>query len=456
MVENKLPFLEEKELSIESGEDFYAGWDVIEEDSNQNTILDILSNLRRALKLNESQWVDIYLHLITGRFLMQYRYLINVSYEKVKKGDKQSVTLAYEIGKLILDFVEKRKSDSSKPEFKGRSKSAINENKVIRLLTDLIYEVQTGEVLYKTTYLRNFATIVKRFKLEDVNPEIPLYIYKEVVERVPKEIFPDERKRRKFQNKVLKLREKMSFTDRHFRVAMRIIAENTEKRANYQFLEKTIPIIKTIPVGNIEDRVKEAKRILKDIIKKDQTIDSEFHDYSPEVVEPLKIDKNEIKKNSPLEKYKTERDFVFSEIKRIIDKYSERTSNEVKVHCNYILYDKTRQICFDLEKILKKRDRKKITIDMVEEFKKKDEEMKEIVLNIPKEELLFNYSRLWHILKDMLGDIWISEDSMNYLRSYLEKWLENRIIKAVEKMKEIDSWRKTLKVRDFKSKLYLK
>lgn len=455
MVENKLPFLEEKEHSIESGEDFYAGSDVIEEDSNQNNILDILSNLRGALKLNESQWVDIYLHLITGRFLMQYRYLINVSYEKVKKGDKQSVILAYEIGKLILVFVEKRKSDSSKPEFKGRSRSAINENQVIRFLTDLINEVETGEVFYNTTYLRNFATIAKRFQLEDINPEIPLYIYKEVVERVPKEIFPDERKRRKFQNKVLKLREKMAFTDRHFRVAMRIIAENTEKRANYQFLEKIIPIIKTIPKGNIEGRVKEAKRILKDVLKMDQTIDSEFHDYNQEIVEPLKIEKTEIQKK-PLEKYKTERDFVFSEIKRIIDKYSERTSSEVKKLCNYILYDKTRQICFELENILKKRDRKKITIDMVEEVKEKDKEMKEIVLNIPKEKLMFNYSRIWHILKDMLGDFWISEDSMNYLRSYLEKWLEYRILKAVDKMKEKDSWRKTLKVRDFKSTIFVK
>ena len=450
MVENKLPFLDEKELGIESGEDFYAGSDFIEEDSNENNILDILSNLRRALKLNESQWVDIYLHLITGRFLMQYRYMINVSYEKVKKGDKQSISLAYEIGRLILDFVEKRKYDSSKPEFKGRSKSAINENQVIILLTELINEVETGEVLYKTTYLRNFATIVKRFQLEDINPEIPLYIYKEVVERVPKEIFPDERKRRKFQNKVLKLREKIAFTDRHFRVVMRIIAENTEKRANYKFLEKVIPIIKTIPKGNIEDRVREAKRILSDILKKEQTIDKESHASRKKIVEPPKIATNEIQKK-PIEKYTTERDFVFSEIKRIIDKYSERTSNEVKIHCNYILYDKTRQICFELENILKKRERKKITIDMVEGVKEKDNEMKEVVLNIPKEELVFNYSRIWHILKDMLGDFWISEDSMNYLRSYLEKWLDNRIIKAVDKMKEKDSWRKTLKVRDFKS-----
>jgi len=82
--------------------------------------------------------------------------------------------------------------------------------------------------------------------------------------------------------------------------------------------------------------------------------------------------------------------------------------------------------------------------------KEKDREMKEIVLSMPKEELMFNYSRIWHILKDMLGDFWISEDSMNYLRSYSEKWLEYRILKAVDKMKEKDSWRKTLKVRDFK------
>ena len=247
----------------------------------------------------------------------------------------------------------------------------------------------------------------------------------------------------------------MSFTDRHFRVAMRIIAENTEKRANYQFLEKIIPIIKTIPKGNIEDRVKEARRILKNVFKKDQTIDSEFHDYNQEIVAPLKIEKNEIQKK-PLEKYKTGRDFVFSEIKRIIDKYSERTSYEVKIHCNYILYNKIRQICFELENILKKRDSKKITLDMVEEVKDKDKEMKDIVLNIPKEELIFNYSRIWHILKDMLGDFWISQYSMNYLRSYLEKWLEYRILKAVDKMKEKDSWRKTLKIKDFKSTIFVK
>lgn len=447
MSENKSPLLEEKEVSIDISEDFYAGSDDVEDDANEKNILDILNNLRKALKLNESQWVDIYLHLITGKVLMEYRYLINVSYEKVKKGDKQSVERAYKIGKLILEFVEKRKADSLKLEFKGRSKSPINENQVIILLTDLINQVETGEVLFKATYLRNFATIAKRFNLEDINPEIPLYIYKEVVERVPKESFPDERKRKKFQTDILKLREEIPFTDRHFRVAMRLVAEAPEKRANYKFLEETIPIIKTLPKGSIEKRYKEAKKVLNKKLKKSEVSELDSSVIQQEISDTVEIE-NDIKEES-LDKYTTERDFVFSEIKRIIGKYSERASNEVKIHCNYILYDKTRHICFALEAILNKRERKKITIDMVEEAKNRDEEMKDIDLNIPKEELMFNYSRLWHVLKDMLGDVWISEDSMNFLRNYLEKWLEIRIIKAVEKMNEFDAWRKTLKIRDF-------
>jgi len=72
-----------------------------------------------------------------------------------------------------------------------------------------------------------------------------------------------------------------------------------------------------------------------------------------------------------------------------------------------------------------------------------------IELDTPLGELEFNYSRIWHIIKDMMSDAWISGDAMNFLRNYLEKWLITQVQNAINKMKLKDPNRITLKVKDF-------
>ncbi|MHA1381065.1 MAG: GmrSD restriction endonuclease domain-containing protein [Candidatus Helarchaeota archaeon] len=149
------------------------------------------------------------------------------------------------------------------------------------------------------------------------------------------------------------------------------------------------------------------------------------------------------------EKYNTTKDFVFNEIRRIIGQHSERTSGEVIDYCNDILIDKMKLICFNLDNILNKEGLKKVTFDMLEKIKSSDDLVKNFDLIKPKEKLIFNYSRIWHIIREMLNGAWVSEDAINYLRNYLEKWLEIHVLNAIEKMKRKDPWRKTLKVRDF-------
>ena len=83
-----------------------------------------------------------------------------------------------------------------------------------------------------------------------------------------------------------------------------------------------------------------------------------------------------------------------------------------------LLYEKTREICYKLDNILQRRDRKKITRDMVKEVKKNDKEMEKIDLDIPVDDLTLNFTRLWKILKDMMKDNWISQNSINLIRNY--------------------------------------
>jgi len=149
------------------------------------------------------------------------------------------------------------------------------------------------------------------------------------------------------------------------------------------------------------------------------------------------------------DKYNTTKDFVIAEIRRIIAKHSERTSGDVIDYCNEILIDKMKLICHSLDEILNKKGLKKVTFDMLEEVKRSDDLVKEINLIQPKETLIFNYSRTWNIIREMLNGAWISEDAINYLRNYLEKWLEIQVLRAKENMKRKESWRITLKARDF-------
>ena len=86
---------------------------------------------------------------------------------------------------------------------------------------------------------------------------------------------------------------------------------------------------------------------------------------------------------------------------------------------------------------------------MVKEVKKNDSEMKDLKLHTSPGDLEFNYSRIWHIIKDMMNDTWISEDAMNYLRNFLEQWLIFKVKNATNKMKLKEPDRITLKVRDF-------
>ncbi len=88
---------------------------------------------------------------------------------------------------------------------------------------------------------------------------------------------------------------------------------------------------------------------------------------------------------------------------------------------------------------------------MIKEVRENDSEMKDIELNTPLGELEFNYSSIWHIIKDMMSDAWISGDAMNFLRNYLEKWLIIQAQNAINKMKLKDPNRITLKVKDFKT-----
>ncbi len=118
-------------------------------------------------------------------------------------------------------------------------------------------------------------------------------------------------------------------------------------------------------------------------------------------------------------------------------------------YCNEILIDKMKIICYNLDAILKEKGLKKVTLNMLKEVKRSDDLIKNVDLVKPKEELFFNYSRIWHIIREMLNRAWISEDTINFLRNYLEKWLEIQVINAKERMHIKDPWRITLKVRDF-------
>ena len=167
--------------------------------------------------------------------------------------------------------------------------------------------------------------------------------------------------------------------------------------------------------------------------------DSELIEISP----PL--DQEEI-----LNKYLTKRKFVHAEIRRIIKPYSERIAGEVIEYCDYILLNKTKLICHKLSEILNRNNRKKVSLIMIKKVRENDSEMKNIELNTPLGELEFNLSRIWHIIKDMMSDAWISRDAMNFLRNYLEKWLIIQAQNAINKMKLKDPDRITLKVKDFK------
>lgn len=218
---------------------------------------------------------------------------------------------------------------------------------------------------------------------------------------------------------------------------------NKSKRNRY-FQDNYIPLDISLNFDNFRTFIQKRKNLLVNEFLKllDYEEESEKENELFEISPPL--DQEEM-----LSKYRTKRKFVHAEIRRIIKPYSERIAGEVIEYCDYSLLNKTKLICHKLSEILNNNNRKKISLIMIKEVRENDLEMKNIELNTPLEELEFNYSRIWHIIKDMMGDAWISGDAMNFLRNYLEKWLIIQVQNAINKMKLKDSNRITLKVRDF-------
>ncbi len=225
---------------------------------------------------------------------------------------------------------------------------------------------------------------------------------------------------------------------------------NENKRKEY-FNDNYIVTDCPLEFINFRELFNKRNKLLVESFKKVLTIFDDKDIVTEEkiqVSEQIEQEPSELKQEI-LEKYQVKRKFVYAEIRRIISKYSERNAREALEYCNYILTNKIKFLCHSLEAVLNKRARKKIILDMIEEVKKSDKEMKDIELNIPEEELKFNYSRIWHIVKDILSESLITADATNYLRNYLETWLEIQVSNAVKKMNLRNPYRKTLKARDF-------
>jgi len=143
-------------------------------------------------------------------------------------------------------------------------------------------------------------------------------------------------------------------------------------------------------------------------------------------------------------------DFIYTNIKKILKKYSERSSRKVLEYCQNILKLKLESILINLNTVLKNENRKIIKTHLIDAVQLKDEETKNIKIEvIQQEEPTLNKSRLRRIIKDLNPEIIISYDAIMYLLLYLEHWLELQIMNAKKKMEEKDTWRKTLLIRDF-------
>jgi hypothetical protein len=223
--------------------------DYIDEEALES-ITTLLENLKKTLIFTDDQWIDLAFSLLIGKLINDYKYILYVKNNKPLTG-RQDLILNYEIGTLINDFVRKREKDARKPEFQGRKrKIEIKTGKIINYLTKIIdYSSKNRKERYRHTTLRNFASIARDFNKEELDNEIPFYIYKEVVERIPQRLFTNARKRKQFQMKVLKLRKEMVFSDRPFRTAMKIIAEDPNIYANKPFLKTLLLEIQNQPKG---------------------------------------------------------------------------------------------------------------------------------------------------------------------------------------------------------------
>jgi len=268
MTKDAIEDLEHKEnVSEEESIDPYGGFEQEHEESSEK-MGQLFENLKRVLKYNNNEWASIAFDLIIGKLIMDYKYLIYVENESKIKGGKQSHDLVYKIGSLINDFIERRKIDAEKPELRGTSRADFNETSVINLLSTIIAEKSSRndkDIPFKNTYLRNFTKIVQRFSIDEFKPDIPVYIYKELVERIPRDMFPHEATRKSFQNKILQLRREMEFTDRHLRLAISIIREDVPNRNSIDYLRKVMPIIKTVPTKlSFEQALIKVKEALKD------------------------------------------------------------------------------------------------------------------------------------------------------------------------------------------------
>lgn len=265
-MENQI--FKEEEVDRTEEIDSIAGVEEIETDKETETekISKILQNLKNALKFNINEWTSLALDLIVAKLIMDYKFLVYVKYGDQIKGEKQNHYLVYDIGTLINQFLERRKNDLQKKEFKTKSIIDFNKSKVITYLTTLIdFASKNKEIKFNRTYLRNFSTIAERFSKEELNLSIPVYIYKEVVERIPLEMFQgNEKAQKKLQNEILKLREEISFTDRALRIAVALMREDIENRANYKFLKKIMPSITNISSKlGFQIGLEEAKKIIK-------------------------------------------------------------------------------------------------------------------------------------------------------------------------------------------------
>ena len=143
-------------------------------------------------------------------------------------------------------------------------------------------------------------------------------------------------------------------------------------------------------------------------------------------------------------------DFIYNNIKKILKRYSERSSRKVLEYCQNILKLKLKSILIDLNTILKNENRKIIKTHIIDAEQLKDEETKNIKIDVIKQvEPTLNKSRLRRIIKELNPEIVISFDAILHLLFYLEHWLELQIMNAKKKMEEKDTWRKTLLIRDF-------
>ncbi|MBN2157716.1 MAG: AAA-associated domain-containing protein [Candidatus Lokiarchaeota archaeon] len=242
----------EKLLDTDKGKQDYID-PIVGEDPLLNTeksgrVSQIAQKLHQALNFNDNEWIQLALDLLVGKMIMDYKYLVMVKYSEYIGLGKQNIFLVHDIGTLVNDFVSKREIDLENKEFRKSSGFTFNRGSVINHLTSLIDFSSKNEKKYNfnQTYLRNFSTIAYEFDKNELDPEIPVYIYKELVERVPVDMFETPNQRKRFQNNILELRREETFTDRHLRIIINLVREDPINRAKIEYIRRILPDVKEI------------------------------------------------------------------------------------------------------------------------------------------------------------------------------------------------------------------